>query len=77
MSGLKKVVGKIFGGKKRAAAPGEGPGSEALTGLDPMRAAGLPTSAATGQGRRARGAGSGIGGAKGRLGANTVLSRTY
>lgn len=73
---MSKLLEKVGFKRKKGAAPGEGPGSEGLTGIDPSRA-GQPTSAATGQGRRARGGGSGLGGGRGGLGANTVLSRTY
>jgi hypothetical protein len=77
MSGLFKgsgAIGKLFGRAKKAR--GQGPGSEGLTGIDPSRA-GQPTSAATGQARRTRGGGSGLGGGRGGLGANTIMSRTY
>lgn len=75
---MSKLVKKVFGsGRKTPGAPQPGGSSEALTGIDPSRVPGMPTSAATGQGRRQRGGGSNIGGGRGALGANTVLSRTY
>jgi len=72
---MSKLVKKVFGrGKGAPGAPAPGPGSQPLTGIDPMRGQQAQVS---GERRRGGRRGGDLGGGRTGLGANTVLSRTY